>query len=1072
MLHLYQSNRLEQLGAMFCTMTRLVPLADAFRHEQVIVQSRGMGRWLSMELARSNGVAANIEYVLPAAYSWRLVQQTLQDQPRVSPFSPDVLGWRLMSLLPGLEDEVFAPLTRYARRGETACFELAGKIADVFDQYLVFRPEWIRAWEAGRLLDLGPDEAWQAALWQRLAEANPARHRVRMQDAFLPALSQVALPERITLFGISSLAPMYLALIKRLAELTDVCVFLLNPSEAYWGNVLDPRAAMRRGVTVSDLDEGHPLLASLGKQGRDFFDQIVEELPEYHWLDAHPEPDTLLGRLQRDIRELSVPEEQAAPLAATDRSIEIHVTHGAMRELEVLKDSLLGMLADDPTLTPADIAVLTPDINASAPYIDAVFGAREDGINLAYSIADRRIEREEPLLATFLAVLALADSRFAAPDVLALLECPALLRRFAIEAHEVPFIHAWVRDSGIRWGIDSRHKQALGLPDEAIHSWRWGLDRLLLGTVLPDALAGESSPLFAQLLPAGDAAGGLAPLLARFSACFECLADAARLWQEAADASTWQARFNQVVDALFAPADEEEAALATLRDALAALVDETGMADHHQPLSLPVVRDWLSRRLSMPSQGGFLSGGITFCAMVPMRSIPFRVICLIGMNDGAYPRDERPVSFDLVARHPARGDRSRRFDDRYLFLEALLSARDRLYLSYVGLSARSGETLPPSALVSELIDVLARMTGARVPEQRLALENRLTVHHPLQPFAAAAYDGLDPRLASFDDRYARALSVPPYTPPPFAAVLGGDEVADNVRLHELLGFWRLPCRAWLAERLGIRLRRETEAPAASEPFAVDRDTRQAIREALVGARIAHRAQGPVKERIRGAGWLPPAELGAAWLEQENDASRAFFARLPAMLGETLLPPQVIELPAANGIPALSGELSGLRPSGLIEVVPRKAYAGEIIGAWLRHLVLCVVQPGDVALRTELYDETTVYGWGAVSDAAGLLADWLRGWRDGQASPLSFFPRTSLAYARCLAEGGDESRALGAALAEWEPAFEGKSAQKDDPAIALAFRGHDALADPAFARLASELLLPMLAAMNPEQGVTE
>ncbi|GGY27771.1 exodeoxyribonuclease V subunit gamma [Paludibacterium paludis] len=1060
MLHLYQSNRLEQLGDLFCAMTRAVPLSNPFQSETVLVQSRGMGRWLSMTLATKNGVAANLEYILPAAYSWRLVQLTLPDQPRLSPFSPDVLTWRLMALLPTLDDPVFAPLVRYAGLGRTACFELAGKIADVFDQYLVFRPDWIRAWERGKRLDLGEDEPWQAELWRRLAEAAPDRHRVRMLDEFLPALGGVALPERITLFGISSLAPMYLALIKRLAEVTDVCVFLLNPCEAYWGDLADPRSAMRKGRVLSEEDEGHPLLASLGKQGRDFFDQIVEELPEFHWLDAVGEPDTLLGRLQRGIRTLTAPEADVRPLAEGDRSIEIHVAHGAMREMEILKDALLGFLADDPTLTPADIAVLTPDINAAAPYIDAVFGAREDAPNLSYSIADRRVEREEPLLAAFLALLELADSRFGAPDVLALLECPAVLRRFGLGADDVPFIHDWVRESGIRWGRDAGHKRELGLPADPIHTWRWGLDRLLLGGVLPESLAGDRSPLFGGLLPDGAAAGSLHALLARFADCLDVLFSMAERFGEPCCAEDWQARLNHLADAVLAPSGEEEAALDTLREALAGLVEETRLAGFTESLPLAVVRDALARRLSVASQSGFLSGGVTFCAMVPMRSIPFRVICLIGMNDGAYPRDERPVSFDLVARHPARGDRSRRFDDRYLFLEALMSARDILYLSYVGLSSRSGETLPPSPLIAELSDVAARMCGAVSPDGRRAFESRIVVRHPLQPFSGLAYDGRDPRLASFDVRYARALALPPRDEAPFSAPLPEPADADSVRLNDLLRFWRMPCRAWLADRLGIRLSAQAVAPPASEPFALDRDGRLRIRETLLDAMVEGRPVRPARDKIRGAGWLPPAALGNAWLDRENDAGRTLAARLPKTLAEAVLPPVMVHRAARHGVPALVGELYGLRPSGLLSVVPRKAFAGEIIEAWLRHLIVCDAAPAGVALFSALYDETTAYRWGPVSNAAEHLDEWLRLWREGQVLPLPLFPRTSLAHARDLAEGGDDATALIAARGEWEPMFDAKRAQKDDAAVALVFRGREPLEDPLFAGLSRCLLVPM------------
>lgn len=1059
MLLLYQSNRLEQLGQLFCGMSQSLPLSDPFAPETVIVQSRGMGRWITLDLARSNGVAANLDFVLPAAFAWRLMQRVMPELPRKSSFAPEVLSWRLMELLPTLEGEPFLALSRYLEGGEAACFELAGKVADIFDQYLVFRPDWIRAWEAGQLQGLGEDEAWQAALWRRLADSDSSRHRVRMLDEFFAELKAEHLPERVTLFGIASLAPMYLALVKRLSQLTDVCLFTLNPCEAYWGDIVDARRKLKlRQKGDLFATEGHPLLASLGKQGRDFFELIAEDSE----LDARPlfeapRGDALLARLQRDILQLNDPKDAPRPLEADDDSVQIHAAHGPMRELEVLKDRLLAMFRDDPGLNPADVAVLTPDINSYAPYIDAVFGARpqEDAApDIPYSIADRRIAREEPLLASYAALLDLADSRFAADQVLALLDAPALLRRFGLDDADVPFVRQWAREAGIRWGRDAAHKAALGLPADPLFTWRWGLDRLLLGAVLPPALAGDDSGLYAGLLPHSSAQGQLAEALGRFAACYRELECTAEEWAHPASPARWAERMQQACERLFDADADDEKALEVLRVALAELAEDAELAGFEQQVGLPVVRDWLKRKLTLASPLGFLSGGVTFCAMVPMRSIPFRVLCLIGMNDGAYPRDERPVSFDLVARHPRRGDRSRRFDDRYLFLEAILSAREKLYLSYVGQSARSGETLPPSPLIAELLDCFSAMCGQD-------LGRTLTVRHPLQPFSPAAYDGADPRLASFEPTFAAALSQPEAAPRSFAGALPPAALSGVVNLHDFIRFWRNPVRAWLADRLAIRLFGGDEELPVREPFAVDGDASQAVRRQLVDAMLHRRPQAPVRERVAAAGLLPPAALGRAWLVEEARSSVKLAARLPAALSRDVLPPQPVHLHAA-GL-TLVGELTGLRPEGQLDFVVGKINAAQRVALWLSHLILCAARPPGVACRTVCYDDTGSLLLEEEPEALALLEPWLARWRQGQDQPLPWFGRTSWAYAETLAaEPERRDKAMQKALEKWDPSFvrEGGMAQKDEAAIALAFRNQQPLDDPLFAQLAETLLLPL------------
>ncbi|OWY39015.1 exodeoxyribonuclease V subunit gamma [Xenophilus sp. AP218F] len=1056
MLFLYQSNRLEQLGELFCGMTQAMPLADPFAAETVIVQSRGMGRWITLDLARRAGVAANLNFVLPAAFAWRLMQQVMPDLPKKSSFVPEVLAWRLLALLPTLAGEPFGPLLRYLEGGEGAAFELAGKVADIFDQYLVFRPDWIRAWERGELLGLGEDEAWQAALWRRLAASDPGRHRVRMLDQFFADLKPEHLPSRVTLFGIASLAPMYLALVKRLAELTDVCLFTLNPCEAYWGDIVDARRKLKlRQQGDLFATSGHPLLASLGKQGRDFFELIAEdaELDARPLFDA-PGGDSLLSRLQRDILQLNDPAEQVRPLAAADDSVQLHACHGPMRELEVLKDRLLAMFAADPGLSPADVAVLTPDINSYAPCIDAVFAARDDAPNIPYSIADRRAEREQPLLASFAALLDLADSRFAADEVLALLDCPALLARFGLVDADLPFIQAWVRDAGIRWGRDAAHKARLGLPADARYTWRWGLDRLLLGTVLPAGLAGDDSGVFRELLPYGAAQGQLGEALARFAACYGQLDAIAEAWAEPASPARWTERLGEACERLFLAEGDDEAALAQLRGAFAELAEDAALAGFEQPVSLAVARDWLRRKLTLASPLGFLSGGVTFCAMVPMRSIPFRVLCLIGMNDGAYPRDERPVSFDLVARHPRRGDRSRRFDDRYLFLEAILSAREKLYLSYVGQSARSGEPLPPSPLIAELLDTLSMMCGE-------PLAQRLTLRHPLQPFSPVCYDGVDPRRASYEPLFASALARPPAEPRPFAAPLPARAEPAALNLHDFIRFWKNPVRAWLAEQLAIRLAAGDEELPAREPFAVDRKASNALRQQLVEAMLHRKPQAPLRRRVAAAGLLPVGALGEAWLRQESQSSVRLAARLPRALTEDTLPPQPAHL-ELDGL-TLAGELYGLRPEGRLEFVVGRINAAQRVELWLGHLLLCAARPAGVACRTVCYDDAGSLALEDEPSARELLRPWVARWRQGQRQPLPFFGRTSWAYAEALAaKPDDRAGAMDKALQKWSPAFvaDGGMAQQDEAPIALAFRHQQPLDDPLFAQLAETLLVPL------------
>jgi len=488
MLHLYQSNRLEDLAELLWKIQESSPLSDPLQEEEILVQSQGMRRFIEHALAKSGGIAANLRFSLPAGFNWWLMRELLPGIPELSPFNTEVMRWRLLELF--FSDGLSAPeysaarqaLSAYLSGGSVAAYQLAGQLADIFDQYLVYRPDWIDAWQNGRLIGLGEDEIWQAELWRFLDDGRQiAPHRVALWHKLLDALSApgAKLPERLFVFGIATLAPMYLQLLQAVAQHSEVHIFALNPAAEYWGNIIEP-AQMLQNPDDTDLSQtGHPLLASLGKQGRDFFNALTES--ELHtdlqvYADE-PLSDGLLHRLQYDIQTLSLPD----GTAALDDSIRIVCAHSPLRELQILKEHLLQQFDRHPDLQPHDIAVLTPDIEPYVPFIEAVFG-EQSGRPLPYSVSDIKLSRRRPLLHALEQVLELFDSRFEADKVTALLDSEPVLTRFGLTREDLPLLHDTIASLNIHWGLDAEMRDGA----DPLFTWQQGLDRLALGWLLPD----------------------------------------------------------------------------------------------------------------------------------------------------------------------------------------------------------------------------------------------------------------------------------------------------------------------------------------------------------------------------------------------------------------------------------------------------------------------------------------------------------------------------------------------------------------------------------------------------------
>lgn len=916
-------NRLEDLRDLTATWFAHAPLAP-LESDVVLVQSNGIAQWFKQALARPHGdgglgISAAVDMQLPGRFLWQAYRAVLGGDKvpaGQSPFDPDRLVWRLLRVLPRLPPgDVFAPLREWLRDDADGRrrHALAIRLADLFDQYQVHRGDWLDDWQQRRdvLADalrgttsaLPAPQRWQPALWRALLDdiGAPRRdsHRAAVHRRFLHACSELtqrpaALPRRVVVFGISSLPFQTMEALAALGRLSQVLLVVMNPCRQYWADLIDGRELLlaerrRHGsdVAVDVNAAGHPLLAAWGKQGRDtirlldHFDVPADYRHRFAAIDRSIDlfdantGDHLIGQLQRDILDLrgSSTADGQRELAADERSIRFHVAHGAQREVEILHDQLLALRdqaeCDGRPLQPRDIVVMVPKIEDYAPHVEAVFGryGRDDPRYLPWSIADRPQRGGNPLLVALEALLALPDGRCTASDLLGLLDAPALRRRFGIGDDELPLLRRWIVDAGVRWGLHAAQREHLGVAGD-INSWAFGLRRMLLGYAVGDAAAwqgiepyDEIGGLDARLV------GALARLLERIDG-----------WWRGLDASRPPAEWTRWLRALLADAfdagdDRADALLLDRLDAsLEAWSDACADAALVEPLPRAIVADaWLGELDRPQLSQRFGSGAINFATLMPMRAIPFRVVCLLGMNDGDYPRQRIALDFDLMAHSGTQrpGDRSRRDDDRYLFLEALLSVRDHLHLSWVGRSVRDNEARPPSVLVGQLRDHIAatwRLPGDADGKATLAA---LTTEHPLQPFSRSLFDGANPALFSYASEWRDALQVDVSVDAVADAV--PVELADRadgapIRLDALARLLRHPVRTFFAERLRVHFDDSDDHFGDDEPFDIDALQRWAIGDELLRAADAAGAEigidretdvfAHAAQRLRARGALP------------------------------------------------------------------------------------------------------------------------------------------------------------------------------------------------------------------------
>ncbi len=1094
---IFRASRLEALLDPLTTMMAEGRPTDVLAPHTVVAAHPGIKQWLTRELARRNGqggIVANLEVSLPSAWLDRLAQQVLGESAvALASYRRENLRWRIHACLDAMDD---AQIRAYLSGSDVPRrrFQLADRLARIYTRYLVYRPDWLQAWAAGRT-DL-PESTFLAPLWKHLREQIDLPHRGELLLSLARVLrsdAELDLPsEPLHVFGVSHLAPSEMAMLQAVARRRLVVLYVPDPCVEYWAGLRPEEQRLRELVKLdvlpddveeAFLEQGHPLLASWGRMGQhlmlglsDAADVVVDMR---HWGDdEHAQPGHALNRLhsvQESLRRLDPrliqPGRCGDPAAQEDRSLRVHACHTRLRELEVLRDALLMERSKDPGLKPSQIVVMAPDIQAYVPLLGAVFGeAGAHGGPLPYHLADVAVSRSHPLFTAFETLLALPQSRLTAPEVMDLLEVPEIARALNLDESGIEVLHAWLQRSRVAWALDGDYRAAFGVPAIEQHTFAWGMDRLLGGYVFGDSGDGERVAQVIDgvaMMPIEGIHGPQAEVIGALDKLLQLLAEWHRDTALEQPASAWSERLARLITSIFridfmdAPAREALQQLQRFTRIIDVDVD-TDSSSATTPaeqavkdplLAFSVVREVLLERLSAaPERQRFLMGGITFCGMVPQRAIPFEVIAVLGLNDGEFPRVASDGGLDLMARYPRIGDRDVRNDDRYLFLETVMSARRALHLSYLGEGVRDGKLRNPSTPLAELLNAFEQTVDPRTLAADNGSDRPWLIRHPLQPFDARYFDASDARLFSFRRDLAELANEGARQDKPFflfrptQAALA-QESAVVVALPQVLGYFKDPARQVLQDRLHLRLDAladdslRSSEPLADKLDAIERIPRRIFIEVVSAVPASATALPGVADRrfqipeqapdwLRLDGLLPPGRIGdTAWQNLRERVADVLAANSEcAMLARPLPDATPVAIEQRFGPFQLKGEIRRAYQSHdtlwLFDALPDKKNEAELsfrelLPFFFEWALLRLADPrGSSPVRVALLTrsnnnpwQSRLNDWDAAFVEACREADSARAramlqsleqrvlgllelWSRSQTSPVLYFPRTS------------------------------------------------------------------------------
>ncbi|MEX0823090.1 MAG: exodeoxyribonuclease V subunit gamma [Balneolaceae bacterium] len=989
MITIYKSHSLTKLSKRLSGTIRKMEKRDPFDPIPIIVPNQDTSRWLKLSLAEELGIIGNLRFILPSEWQYQQIRKLYSDLPNKLPSDLDSMKWAIAEILsdPSLRKELALPdyyiSSQPDETKEQATVQLAGQLSSVFDQYLNYRPEMILKWQSGNVGS--GNENWQGKLWNILNDRWKAKYSnelgINKAELYKNTIQSISrgdiLPEDwVSLFNPGLIPAPIVKMLELCGKTSKIDIYKILPA-----NNPDPCKTTEQNELVKafgDEMRGVSMLFELENS------TVIPEYPELK------QPENVLQAVRQSI----IKNKPVNPFPAeriAQEGIEIHSCHSSLREVETLHQFLIKQFETDPTLQPDDILVMTPDPDRYKQEIHAVFDTVEEGLPyIPYHIGYDRSAEDEELRLSFVRLLELPDSRFSFSSVLDLLSSGPVRLRFGLSESDLVQIKQWMEDNHVIWGLDADHRKDFDQPGESIHTWQSAMKRGWLGQLM-----GNPDQFFVndELLYEGIRTTDQRLTWARFSAFLRQLNELRSISKKKRTVGEWSELISFRMKLFLSDESLNSRSGIQLYDIIQNLTESVAISGFRSEVSYTTYRNEIVSAIEQyKASTAIFTRGVTFSSMVPVRSLPFKIVALIGLNESSFPRKPVHPDFDIMAQNPEPFERNRKNEDRNLFLESILSAGNIHYCSYTGQSPKDNETIPPSPIISEWIGILSEMTG--IPESEIVDNEALNGFSPnnftLKNSCSSVYYGVAAAMAD------QSVSISGFD---ISQPIQPDENDPIIDVDHLVMFFSNPLRFFLKKRFDVSL---TEPKEEKNEFDFNHLERHLLFQRVLGWILNDGLNEAVYNSVLQSGVLPSGWPGKRLFNELIGQAKTAKQEL---ISKNVSPKSVnyeISIPLQNK--RIEGSVKSYSNNEYLDINPSAKSGKVLLQSWLRHLLYCTAQnkKSSSLLLCQLKKDSPVWIRFKPIDQSDEILQILAGiYEDGIKEPLYLFPKTQAEYQEAI-----------------------------------------------------------------------